>query len=322
MSEERSGGAAEETESISVVVCSHDERRWEALSRAVASLRAQTRAVDEVIVVVDHNPELLARVSRELKTVVVVENHNPRGLSGARNAGAATAGSALVAFLDDDATAAPDWVERLAGACRDPDLLGAGGRSVPRWLGGRPSWFPEEFLWVVGCTYRGAPREQTRVRNIYGGCFCIRRHVLEELGGFLNELGRVGSKLISVEETELCIRAGRRWPDRGFLYDPDAIIEHDVPRERTVWAYFRKRCFAEGISKARLTRLVGSGAGLASERAHAVRTLPVGVAREIGLGLLRAEPARFTRAGAIVAGLAITAAGYGVEFVRLAVMRA
>ena len=42
------------------------ERRWEALSRAVASLRAQTRAVDEVIVVVDHNPELLARVSGEL----------------------------------------------------------------------------------------------------------------------------------------------------------------------------------------------------------------------------------------------------------------
>ncbi len=153
------------------------------------------------------------------------------------------------------------------------------------WLEREPSWFPDEFLWVVGCTYRGMPEAKSRVRNIFGGCFCIRRDSLEELGGFLHELGRIGSQLMCNEETELCIRAGQRWPDRSFLYEPAATIMHEVPASRATWSYFRTRCFAEGVSKARLTRLVGVRSGLESERAHAAVTIPAGVFREIAHGV-------------------------------------
>jgi GT2 family glycosyltransferase len=311
------GGSALAGEaSVSVVICVYDAARWDAIRRAVASLEAQTHPVDEVIVVVDHNPDLFVRVADEIEGVIAIQNDNERGLSGARNSGAAVARGEFVAFLDDDAAAAPDWVEQLVAACDGGVVLGAGGRSLPRWLDRRPSWFPEEFLWVVGCTYRGLPEQTARVRNIYGGCFAIRRDALAELGGFRAEFGRVGSKLMCVEETELCIRATRRWPDRFFVYVPGATIDHDVPGQRSTWSYYRRRCFAEGISKARLTRHVGSGAGLKSERSHAAKTLPAGVVREIALGLRRGEPSRVARAGAIVAGLTVTVAGYAVGLLR------
>jgi glycosyltransferase involved in cell wall biosynthesis len=303
----------ESASTVSAVLCTHDEARWDALRRAVSSLQAQTRPIEELIVVVDQNPALLERVRTELAGVVAIANANPPGLSAARNTAVAMARGSLIAFLDDDAAAAPDWVERLAEHCRDPDVLGAGGRVVPRWLGQRPRWFPEEFFWVIGCSYRGMPLQAARVRNLYGGCFCIRRDIVAELGGFRIELGRVGSNRMGCEETELCIRASQMHPGRGFRYDPEAVIEHDVPPARTRWSYFRSRCFAEGVSKARLTSLVGSKAGLASERAYSLQTLPAGMLRDVGLAVRRAEPVRLMQAAAIAAGLAITAVGYASE---------
>ena len=154
------------TASVSVVICVYDAVRWDAIRRAVASLEVQTHPVGEVIVVVDHN-RISSPASRVRSGVVAIENSNDRGLSGARNSGAAVAHGEFVAFLDDDAAAAPDWVERLVAACDGDSVLGAGGRSLPRWLELKPSWFPEEFLWVVGCTYRGLPEQTARVRNIY-----------------------------------------------------------------------------------------------------------------------------------------------------------
>ena len=49
----------------------------------------------------------------------------------------------------------------LVSAYRDPDVLGAGGWIIPAWQLGMPAWFPEEFLWVVGCSYRGLPMHVT-----------------------------------------------------------------------------------------------------------------------------------------------------------------
>jgi GT2 family glycosyltransferase len=273
-------------------------------------VKAQTPQVDEVIVVVDHNPDLFRRVGTELSGVLAVENSYQRGLSGARNTAVETARGSLVAFLDDDATAAPDWLAILARACRDPVVLGAGGRVLPNWLGPRPVWFPDEFLWVLGCTYRGIPERAATVRNLYGGCFCIRRSVLAEVGGFRVELGRVGSNGMGCEETELCIRAARQRPGQVFRYEPEAIIRHEVPRERATWSYFRSRCFAEGVSKARLTQIVGAQSGLSSERSYAARTLPLGAVRELTRAIAQGKPAHASRAGAIAAGLSFTAAGY------------
>src|SRR5919202_688038 len=92
---------------VSVVICAYTEARWDDLVAAVESVQCQTAPPPEIVVVIDHNPGLLARVCRHIPGVVVIENREPRGLSGARNSGLATAQGAVIAFLDDDAVAEP-----------------------------------------------------------------------------------------------------------------------------------------------------------------------------------------------------------------------
>jgi glucosyl-dolichyl phosphate glucuronosyltransferase len=300
---------------VSVVICAYDDRRWEALVAAVDSLRAQTHPVAEIILVIDHNSQLMTRAGSEIHGVVVVPNAHEQGLSGARNTGFETATMPTVAFLDDDAKAKPDWVERLVRLSWRDGCLGAGGQAKPRWLSPRPSWLPDEFLWVVGCTYRGVPEQVAPVRNLLGSGFCVRRDVLRGVGGFRMELGRIGGNQMGCEETDLCIRASQAWPGHFFLYDPDAVIDHEVPGHRATWRYFRARCFAEGVSKAKLATLVGSGSALSSERSYVAKTLTRGVARSI-VGAARGKPSLLLQGAAIVAGLTFTLAGYTRERVR------
>jgi GT2 family glycosyltransferase len=293
----------------SVVICAYTDERWDALVAAVASAHAQTVPAREVIVVCDHNDALLDRARRELPGTTVVANVQEQGLSGARNCGVAVATGDVVAFLDDDATAAPDWLERLSAPFADERVLGAGGAIEPHWLDGRPRAFPAEFQWVVGCSYEGMPSVPSPVRNVIGANMAIRREVFDRVGGFRSDIGRIGTRPLGCEETELCIRAAQNMPGGVFMYEPRARVSHAVPAARTTWRYFRSRCYAEGLSKARVSALAGAADGLSSERTYATRTLPRGVVRGLG-DARRGDPHGLARASAIVAGLAMTAAGY------------
>jgi glycosyltransferase involved in cell wall biosynthesis len=294
---------------ISVVICAYTEARWHDLVAAVHSVRGQSVPPREIIVVVDHNPTLLERVHTEVPYVIAVDNQEAKGLSGARNSGIAAATGAVIAFLDDDGVAAPDWLEHLLPAYADPEVIGVGGSVEPLWLGGRPPWFPAEFDWVVGCTYRGLPEVTAPVRNLIGCNMSFRREVFEGVGGFLSGIGRVGTYPVGCEETELCIRAGRRWPSRALLYEPRARVQHRVTASRARWSYFRARCYAEGLSKDLVAQAVGAADGLAMERSYTLHTLPGSVLRGVA-DALRGDPSGCARAAAIVVGLGMTAAGY------------
>jgi glycosyltransferase involved in cell wall biosynthesis len=295
---------------FSVVLCAYTEARWDDLVEAVVSVQRQTLIPHEIIVAVDHNPRLFARIQRHLPGVVVVENREARGLSGTRNSGLAVAGGTHVVFLDDDAIAAPDWLARLQAVFANSRAIGAGGAIEPLWLGGRPAWFPPEFDWVIGCTYRGMPETRATVRNLIGCNMAFRKEVFATVGGF--RIGRVGALSIGQEndETEFCIRLTATCPDKELWYEPAAVVRHTVPPSRATLAYFSRRCFSEGLSKAKLSRQVGRAHGLSAERAYMLRALPQGVLRGFGDTLLRRDASGVLRAGAIIAGLMITAAGY------------
>ncbi len=303
------------TLNVSVIICAYTEVRWRDLVAAVESLRLQSKLPREIIVVADHNQRLLERVRAELPGVVVVENSGPQGLSGARNSGLAVAREALIAFLDDDATAEPDWLTRLHQCFEDPRVLGVGGTVEPSWSSKPPSWFPEEFYWVVGCSYQDLPEQRTVVRNPLGGCACYRRKVFEAVGGFRIGIGRIGTLPMGCDETELCIRASQHWPQKVFLYEPQARIHHHIPPSRASWRYFRTRCFAEGLSKATVTQYVGSKDGLATERTYIVRTLLGGIGGGVMDGIVHLDGRGFARAGGIAAGVIITVAGYATGII-------
>jgi glycosyltransferase involved in cell wall biosynthesis len=297
---------------VSVVICAYTEARWDDLVAAIDSIRVQRDRVPlELIVVIDHNPALLERIRAVGPDLCLTENVEQRGLSGARNSGLRIATAGIVAFMDDDAMANADWLERLVAVYGDSSVAGVGGTIEPIWETGRPSWWPVEFDWVVGCTYRGMPERRAVVRNMIGCNMSYRRDLLVELGGFVHGIGRIGTRPLGAEETELSIRLGRRWPDRPIVYEPAAGVRHRVPASRSNFRYFRARCYAEGLSKAAVAKLVGAGNALSTERGYAVRTLGGGVLRELGRAT-RGDWAAARRAAAIVAGLAITTAGYVV----------
>jgi O-antigen biosynthesis protein len=295
--------------SFSAVVCVYTEDRWDAITESVSSILSQTLSAHEVVVVVDHNPALLLRCTSELPGAVVVANTEQAGLAGARNTGVASSEGDIVAFLDDDARAEPDWLARLLPHYADPDVLGVGGRVAPDWGGPRPGHIPREFDWVVGCSYVGLPAHASPVRNMIGANMSIRRAVFDAVGGFAHGLGRVRSRPAGCEETELCIRALARMQSGSFVYEPAAVVHHRVGADRQTWAYFRSRCFSEGRSKAVVAGLVGTGAGLAAERTYTRHVLPRGVLTSLR-DSLRGDPAGLVRAGWIVAGLSFTSAGY------------
>ena len=195
--------------------------------------------------------------------------------------------------------------------------MAVGGRTMPIWASGRrPAWFPEEFDWVVGCTYKGIPSGLVRVRNVLGGNASFRRSAFDAAGGFATGIGRDGDKRpLGCEETELCIRLSRARPDAVLLIDDRAVIHHRVPEAREHFGYFRTRAYAEGLSKALVARSVGADKGLESERRYATRVLPAGVVRGLRDAAL-SRPGGAGRAGAIVAGVLTAAGGYVVGTVR------
>ena len=297
--------------SISVIICAYTQERWDDLCEAVAAAEAQTYQPLEILVVIDHHPELWRRVRRQLPTVTALENTGARGLSGARNTGIARARGEILAFVDEDAVPARDWLEQLAtGYDATGHVLGVGGAIEPWWLAGRPAWFPEEFDWVVGCTYRGMPVTSAQVRNLIGCNMSFRRGVLTALGGFRNGIGRIGSHPVGCEETELCIRARQRWPQGRLVYRPQARVAHRVPPQRGTGRYFFSRCFFEGRSKALVSRLAGSQMGLASERTYATRALPRAAWRNVLETIRSGRPAGLMRSAVVGAGLAVTVAGF------------
>jgi hypothetical protein len=295
---------------VSVVVCAYTQARWHDLCTALASLGRQRLPPQQIVLVVDHNDSLLARVRLAFPGVVAIANRHRRGLSGARNSGLEVARAAVTAFLDDDARADEDWVERLVVAYDDPAVAGVGGAIEPAWSDGRPRWFPPEFDWVVGCTYRGMPTRRAGVRNLIGANMSFRTDLLRDLGGFVECIGRVGTLPVGCEETELCIRVARLRPGARMVLEPAACVRHRVPPERACGRYFASRCWSEGRSKALVARRAGARNALATERSYVAATLTRGVVRGLGDAVLRRDPAGLARALAIVVGLTITTAGY------------
>lgn len=293
---------------FSVVVCAFTEDRWDDLVRSIHSARDQTLSPHETILVIDHNERLLARATEAFPWARVVPNDGERGLSDGRNTGVRASSGSVVAFLDDDAAAYGDWLATLAAAYDDASVVGVGGSAIAEWDEGRPAWFPEEFDWVVGCSYAGMPTERARVRNPLGCNMSFRREAFTAAGPFEITVGRVGTRPVGGEETEFCIRLQRALPHHVILYEPAARVGHRVRASRGTWRYFASRCYGEGLSKAVVSGLVQSSAGLATERRYTAVTLPAGVARN--LARIPRRPVAALRAAAIIAGLGITTAGY------------
>ena len=189
---------------VSVVISAYTTERWPDIEAGIRSLAEQTLPPEKVVLVIDDNADLATRVRMFagdlLPSLEVVEFRG--GLSAARNLGVAVTNSEIIAFLDDDACPDPDWLlELIAPFAEDDDVMMTGGTINPGWPAGKPpSWFPDEFLWVVGATYGGMGR-QAELRNPLGASMAVRRTAWEAIGGFAESIGLGAEAVAGCEET-------------------------------------------------------------------------------------------------------------------------
>lgn len=243
---------------VSVIICTYGMERMPYLVETVRSVLKQSYSNYEILIVSDNNEELLFQLHRnfdDLGDAVRILTSNEKGLSNARNIGIKHSTGEIIAFIDDDALADPEWLSNLIRNYKDSTVVGAGGIIKPIWVGNRPKWFPEELDWIVGCTYKGHPKGRCEVRNVIGCNMSFRKSIFEQIGLFENKIGRVGKKLLAGEETELCMRILDNKPGFKIIYDPDAIVYHKVPKNRQTLRYVLRRASSEGISKGYIRKM-------------------------------------------------------------------
>jgi glucosyl-dolichyl phosphate glucuronosyltransferase len=297
--------------SVTVVICAYTDDRWETLRRAIDAAVNQMRPGDDLLVVVDHNDALLSRCQNYLDVPKVVPNCYRRGLSGARNTALDRADGSIIVFLDDDAVPLSGWLDSLRAPYTDERVYGVGGYAKPRWIGSQPKWLPDEFLWVVGCSHKGLPAARRPIRNPVGANMSFRKAAFSYAGGFVESLGRIGERANGCEETEFAIRLALANPDATILYEPSSQVEHHVARRRASLDYFVRRCWAEGLSKAEVSRRVGPSNALSVERGYTMRVLPRGIWK----GLTDSATGDLwgaMRSATIVVGLSVTTVGFCV----------
>lgn len=235
---------------VSVIICTCEMERYDAFSDAVESARGQSYDDLELVLVVDGNETVADRVQQDFgddPNVKIHCNDQNVGSQQSVNNGIELADGDIVANIDDDATAAPDWIGKLVKAYEEENALAAGGRIEPDWVDGKADYIPEEFYWLIGATYRGFQEEPGEVRNTFGSNLSFRREIVEDLGGYSTADEGHDSRF-QASETELCARLQREY-DRGVYYVPDAVVYHKIFDYRTDPNWLVKRAFWQGVSK-------------------------------------------------------------------------
>jgi GT2 family glycosyltransferase len=302
---------------VTVVIACHTEKRWDTLMRSIESAEAQDPGAQVIVVAVDNNAALAERLRRRQPALEVVENRLERGASNARNAGAAAAQTPFLAFLDDDARARQGWLRALLEPFADAAVVGTGGHVAPLWRTARPRWFPDEFGWVVGASYRGMPEATAPVRNVWSENMAVRREDFEAVGGFRAGFGKVGNSS-RPEDTDLCIRMGARRTGARWIYVPAAVVDHEVPADRATLRFFLRRSFAEGAGKVEMTHNLGAEQDLSSENDWLRRTVPRGAARHLRAAVTRGSLTDLARAAALAGGVLAAGAGAAASLARRA----
>lgn len=205
---------------ISVVVPSY--RRAASLRECLRSLALQTTSPEEIVVVLRRGDAESGHVVGEcgVPHVVMVFTDRP-GVLAAMQLGIRSCTGEVVAFIDDDAVAPPDWLSRLC--TRMQDGVGAvGGRDRVALQDGRPKFDVGRVTnWgkLVGNHHLGAGNVRD-VDHLKGVNMAVKREVVAIPEGLKGD----GAQRHFEVATSLYVQqAGWR-----VLYDPEIVVDHHL----------------------------------------------------------------------------------------------
>jgi len=242
------------TPRITATICTYD--RYDLLAKAIDSLTKQDIAAkDYEIIVIDNSPdhEKSKKISKSYSKISNLrwEIETTPGLSNARNVATGLARAPIIAFMDDDAIAAPAWLGALLSVFADfgDEARVVGGRVDPIWGVERPEWLPDSLLGYLSVVnWGGVARFASDKEWAAGTNIAFRVPALMEVGGFPIHLGRNkgGQALLSNDESDVVGKMAAKG-DR-LIYAPDAVVEHLVPAARLDQSWLRRRAAWQAVS--------------------------------------------------------------------------
>ncbi len=254
------GPTVSRTPEMSVIICSRNG--GDGIGRALETIAAQTVASRlEVVVVDDGSTDETAAIA-DAHGARVIRHATNRGLAAARNSGVRGSTAPIVAFIDDDCEAHPQWAERLLDA-HGEGVDGVGGSVTPgpgddftrAYLRRHNPLEPLEIelarsaalsyrlrLYLTRQWVRRRLPQQREIFSPVGASMSFRRDAIEQAGLFDEHFA------FGAEETELCHRMRMQRPDVRFVLDARArVVHHFRPSMRDTLR--RSRSYGRGTAR-------------------------------------------------------------------------
>lgn len=167
---------------LTVLVPAYNER--ESLADTILSLRAQTVAPAEIIVVDDCSTDGTGEVARALGVTTLRPPTNTGSKAGAQNYALGFVTTEFTMAIDADTTLAPDAIEKLIPAFDDPNVAAACGLVIPRYV--NTVWERGRYVeYLLAFTWYKSIQEFYEKPMISSGCFSMyRTTVLKANGGW------------------------------------------------------------------------------------------------------------------------------------------
>lgn len=248
---------------LSVIITSYAKNRLPGVFNLLESLKAQTYPHLEVLFVGEREPELCEQVKdyadqQGMRSVIVLFNDGEPGLSAGRNAAIPRAKGEIIAFLDDDVVAFPDWAEMVVSTFAETDAIGLTGPALPLWEDPGMAWFPEELYWIISCTAWSGWNQVREVRNAWGMNMAFRREVFTNGLRFSSRFGLCNSSRLNwidppSEDVDFSLRAKER-TGKKIIFCPKASVRHKVPRKRIGVKFVVQRSASVGFQRRMLKK--------------------------------------------------------------------
>ena len=242
---------------VTVIICTYN--RCQSLAKALDSVAVSVLpdSVEWGVLVVDNNSkdgtrEVIEEYCRRYPGRFRYVLEPKQGKSHALNTAIREASGDVLAFMDDDVTVEPTWLQFLTAPLEREELAGVGGRILPAQALSPPNWLSLQGPYSAGgilALFDLGDRPAELHQAPFGTNMVFRSSVFRKYGGFRTDMGPCPGSEMRNEDTEF----GRRLLAAGeaLWYEPSAIVYHAVPEKRLNKAYFLAFWFDHGRASVR-----------------------------------------------------------------------
>lgn len=219
-----------ETPTLSITVCTYN--RADVLPKCLESLVDQTTTPElfEVLIIDNNSTDGTKKIALDFcgkNTNFKYIFEEKQGLSHARNRAIDEAQGGYLAYIDDDAIADKEWLEKIGSTIQNnKDIAAFGGPIYPWYNKEKPKWFKDEFATYSWGEQHFQLTEQNCPFGLSGSNMIFKKDVLAKYNGFSAEYGMNGDKIAFGEES--CLFNKMLKNNENIQYFPEIFVYHLV----------------------------------------------------------------------------------------------